>query len=217
MVGYPRTGSSHLVSLLDSHPDIACWDDEVFGDGEVFDHSSYQDPRDFLRNSVFQIDAHAAGFKWLWREMSRFTAAWEILKELDISLIHTYRDNLLDSFISYQLATINRAFTSWYGEYKITSFEATHEDCLEWFESAEHCDCEIRKHSREAVIPRLEIEYHELCKSQDRVLDFLDVPPRPLTSRLQKQRMGGQARIIENYRGLKAKFIKSRWAKHFEE
>jgi hypothetical protein len=37
MVGYPRTGSSHLVSLLDSHPDIACWDDEVFGDGEVFE------------------------------------------------------------------------------------------------------------------------------------------------------------------------------------
>jgi hypothetical protein len=217
MVGYPRTGSSHLVSLLDSHPDVACWDDEVFGEGEVFDRSSYQDPSDFLRNSVFRIDAHAAGFKWLWREMSRFTAAWEILKELDVLLIHTYRDNLLDSFISYQLATINQAFTSWYGEYTITSFEAKHEDCLEWFESAEHCDYEIRKHAREAALRRLEIEYHELCKSQDRVLAFLDVSPRPLTSRLRKQRIGRQAEIIENYTELKARFATSRWAKYFVE
>ena len=65
VVGNRRTGSSHLVSLLNSHPDVACWDGEIFSEGEVFDKSSYEKPRDFLVECVFKINAHAVGFKFL--------------------------------------------------------------------------------------------------------------------------------------------------------
>ena len=71
IVGNPRTGSSHLVSLLDSHPDIACWDDEILDAGEEFDRSGFNDPRDFLVQRVFWVDAEAVGFKLLWDAMDR--------------------------------------------------------------------------------------------------------------------------------------------------
>src|SRR5208283_4721755 len=66
IVGNHRTGSSHLVSLLDSHPDIACWNDEIFDKGEAFEQSSFCDPREFLRQRVFQVNSVAVGFKLLW-------------------------------------------------------------------------------------------------------------------------------------------------------
>jgi LPS sulfotransferase NodH len=217
IVGNPRTGSSHLVSLLDSHPDVACWDDEIFDEGEAFDKSSYDNPRDFLLESVFNVDARAVGFKLLWDAMSRTAKVWNLLEELDILLVHTCRANLLDSFISYQLATINRAFTCWYGDYKTQRFEARYDQCLEWFETAEFIDIELRQRALKEGIPRIEIEYTELCRNQDRVLEFLGVSRLPLTSRLTKQRKGSQSEILTNYADLKERFAGSKWAKNFED
>lgn len=217
IVGNRRTGSSHLVSLLDSHPNIACWDGEIFDEGEVFEKSSFEKPGDFLVERVFQINARAVGFKLLSEEMNRISNTWELLKSLDIRLVHTYRENLLDSFISYQLATINQAFTCWYGIWKTYQFEADFDQCSGFFEKVEKCDTEIRRLSHEMGIPRVEIEYKELCENQDRVLDFLHVPRQPLTSRLKKQRKGSQAEIITNYVEIKKRFAGTRWARYFEE
>jgi LPS sulfotransferase NodH len=215
VLGYPRTGSSHLVSLLDSHPDIACWDDEIFGEEEAFDLSPYDSPSDFLCNVVFRIDAQAVGFKLLWHEMHRLEDVWTILKQLNIWLVHTYRKNLLDSFISYQLATLNRSFTSWHGDYLLKQLDVDFRECAEWFEDAEHCDAEIRRRSADEGIQRIEIEYNELCTTQNRILDFLRVTRCSLVSRLQKQRAGSQSEIIINYSEIKEKFANSKWAKYF--
>ncbi len=217
IVGNRRTGSSHLVSLLDSHPDIACWDGEIFDEGEVFDKSTYEEPNDFLVECVFKVNAHAVGFKFLCEEMNRISNPWKLLKSLDIRLVHTYRENLLDSFISYQLATINQSFTCWYGIWKMYQFKADVAQCLEWFEKVEQLDFEIRRRSLIEGIPRVEIEYKELCKNQDKVLDFLQVSRQPLTSRLEKQRKGSQAEIITNYAEIKARFAGTKWARFFED
>jgi hypothetical protein len=217
IVGNPRTGSSHLVSLLDSHPDVACWDDEIFDIGEAFDKSGLAEPRDFLVHKVFNVDALAVGFKLLWDAMERTPNVWLLLKTLGVKLVHTRRKNLLDSFISYRLATINKAFTCWYGEYKVTTFGADPQDCLDWFEMAERCDEVIRCQAQTASIPRLEVEYKELCDGQDRILEFLDASPLRLTSRLKKQRKGTQSDAITNYKELKLYFENSKWITHFEE
>jgi hypothetical protein len=217
VAGNPRTGSSHLVSLLDSHPDIACWDDEIFDVGEAFEVSSYRDPRDFLREKVFDVSANVVGFKLLRDALNYVQGPWDWLEELQIRVVHTCRENLLDAYISYQLASINNAFTCWYGDYKTIRFEAKFEECLEWFETSEQCDREIRKFCLERSIPRIEIEYNELCKTQERVLEFLNTSSQPLTSQLRKQRVGRQAEIIVNYANLKREFAQSKWAKHFED
>jgi hypothetical protein len=128
------------VSLLDSHPDIACWDDEIFDTEQAWEKSTHKDPRDFLQHIVFAVNANAVGFKLLWDAQERLPDGWRLLREMNIRVIHTYRSNLLDSFISYRLAIINKAFTSWYGDYTLLKFEAEFGDCLDWFKSAEDHD-----------------------------------------------------------------------------
>ena len=225
IVGNARTGSSHLASLLDSHPGIACWNDEIFNPGQAFDVSSYTDPAAFLRERVFSISSQAVGFKLLWDAMTYTPDVWQLLKTQEIVLIHTVRANLLDSYISLRLATINRVFSSWYsnelrrhvGKYQTKHFVADFAECVEWFEAVEHHDDEIRRCSTDYGIPRLEIEYKELCAHQGPVLDFLCVSRYPLTSRLTKQRQGRQSEIILNYTSLKEQFGGSKWIAHFED
>jgi LPS sulfotransferase NodH len=217
IVGNPRCGSSHLVSLLDSHPAVACWDDEIFDEGQLFEKSEYRDPVDFLEGCVFAVNSVAVGFKLLWDALNRLDKGWVLLHDMDIRIVHTYRANVLDSFISYRLATINNAFTNWYGDFKTLQFDAEFRECLEWFKQTEDRDTEIQRRAFEHGIPRLSIEYNELCRSQDTVLDFLGVSRAVLVSRLKKQRTGAQSQIINNYKELKEYFKGSPWSKYFED
>ncbi|HEY5311033.1 MAG TPA: hypothetical protein VIK18_00895 [Pirellulales bacterium] len=217
IVGNPRTGSSHLASLLDSHPDIACWDDEPFLAGEAFDRSEYATPAAFLRGLVFNVNAQAVGFKLLWDAMVRLSDPWQLFRDLDVALVHVWRRNRLDALISLDLAKLNGAFTSHYGSYDTAVVELDYSHCQRWFTWSEQRDNLIRAGAREHSIRRLEIEYKELCRGQTAVLDFLGVPRCPLASRLRKQRSGGQSQSVSNYLDLKRRFAGSRWAEFFED
>jgi len=217
IVGNPRTGSSHLVSLLDSHPDIACWDDEILDEGEAFDTSPFEDPRDFLRKVVFDVNAKAVGFKLLWDALERTDGVWNLLKDLEIRLVHTCRSNALDGLLSYRLAKTNNSFTSWYGAWTVTRIALDPGDCVAWFEQTRLHDEEIRRHSQEHGLSRVEIEYEELVRTQDKVLEFLGMPKIPLTSRLVKQRKGTQSELITNYVELKSTFKGTPWIRFFED
>jgi len=217
IVGNRRTGTSHLVSLLDSHPEVACWDGEIFDVGEAFESSLYEDPASFLREIVFRVRAHAVGFKLLAPAMERVVDVWALLKESSIRIVHVRRANLLDVYISYRLASLNQAFTCWYGDYHTAQFKADYEECLTWFEACMSHDRLIKAKAQECNIPRLEIEYSELVACQDRVLDFIGVSRHPLSSRLAKQRESRQSDIILNYQELKDRFAKSEWAWCFDD
>jgi len=217
IVGNPRTGSSYLASLLDSHPDIACWNYEIFDADEAFDASSCDLPEHFLTEHVLPVKATAVGFKLLWDALDRRKAIWEALRSLEFVLLHVYRENLLDSFISFRLATLNQAFTYSDGEYSIASFEGDFDQCLEWFELCEARDAQIRARARDDGLPSLEIEYADLYASRELVLRFLQVGPAPLSSNFRRQRQGAQSDAIINYSELRARFLHTRWACFFED
>ena len=215
IVGNPRTGSSHLASLLDSHRDIACWDDEPFLAGGAFDKSGCPSAETFLHNVVFAVNARAVGFKLLWDAMVRIPNRWQLFCELRIALIHVYRLNPLDAYMSLELARLNGAFTSSYGGYNTQRLTIDYDRCRAWMVAAERHDNEIQEKATHHSIPRVEVEYHELCRDQTRILDFLDVPRCPLVSRLRKQRTKPQSAIITNYWDLKRRFAGSRWERCF--
>jgi len=198
IVGNPRTGSSHLASLLDSHPDVACWDGELFNEGQEFDQSACPDPRDFLFQRVFDVGATAVGFKLLREAIRRIPAAWTMLRELNIRLIHCVRRNGLSSYVSWKLATLNAAFTCYEGSYRITQFQMNPDELIRWIAAVEKADNEIQENAHRFGIPILTTEYEELCNSQDRILDFLEVHRHPLHSRLKRQRDLPLCDIIEN-------------------
>lgn len=217
IVGNPRTGSSHLASLLDSHPDVACWDDEPFFTAGPFERSGCTAPEDFLFQVVFNLNAKAVGFKLLWGAMIRLSDPWSLFRELGIALVHTVRRNRLDSLISLELATVNCAFTSHYGAYQRHSITIPVSRCEQWFKASEDHDSILDQQAQRHSIPQLTVEYSELCRDQTRVLDFLAVPRCPLRSRLRKQRTGRQSAVVENYHELKARFATTRWADFFED
>jgi glycosyltransferase involved in cell wall biosynthesis len=218
IVGGARTGSSHLVSLLDSHPDIACWGREVLLQGEAFDLSGCPDPRTFLCHYLFRVNARVVGFKLLWDAMDRFgPVIWNLLDELGVRLIHTVRRNLLDRYISLNLATLNNAFTSYYGRYEKTAFPMDPEAFVEWALWVQECDETIRSEAQARGMPRLELEYSTLCRNQDGILDYLGVPGGVLSSRLERQRTRSQPESIENYAEVKRHFAGTPWMEFFED
>jgi hypothetical protein len=217
IVGNPRTGSSHLASLLDSHPDIACWDDEIFDAGETFDRSGLDTPRQFLMQEVWRAQAPVVGFKMLWDALNRREAMWAMLRDQQVALVHVTRDHLLDAFLSFRLATQNLAFTSWDGNYRLPTVEVDVAECVEWMNLAEHRDGVIRQRADEVELPLLTIGYAELCSSADRVLDFLQVSHRPLRSRLSRQRHGTHYDVISNLAELRAELAGTRWAAMLED
>jgi LPS sulfotransferase NodH len=104
-----RSGSSHLVSLLKSHPDIYCHF-EVFNDKRRFEE---HDSLSFLNaKSVYQFldmlftrKKQAAGFKFQYpRQFSLYPDVLSYLleKKREIRMICLYRKNILKQAISLQ-------------------------------------------------------------------------------------------------------------------
>src|SRR5208283_4097590 len=108
--------------------------------------------------------------KLLWDALVLLDRPWTLLREMDIRIVHTYRANALDSFISFRLATINTAFTRFrregklIGDYKTQKFAADFSKCRRWFEMTEFRDGEVQRCSCEQGISRLSVEYEELCQ-----------------------------------------------------
>jgi hypothetical protein len=216
IVGNQRTGSSHLNYLLDSHPEIACWDGELFKPGEEFDAWPVRDPRDFLLRRVFVVNAPVIGFKWMVDGMTYVPRCWDLIEEFGIRLVHTIRDNRLEQFLSLQLAILNNAFNDHYGSYKVNRITIERRAFLQWLAVAEKADEMIARQVGRRRIPRLVVEYEELCRGQDRVLDFLGAPRRTLTSPLSKQRQGDLADSIANFVELQKSFVGTRFARYFQ-
>ena len=211
IVGNMRTGSSHLGSLLDSHPDIACWNNEPFYDRGAYYESGYGSPSEFLLSEVFNVGTRAVGFKLLWDAMAIVPSVWELLSELRIRAVHTWRRNRLDSFLSLQLARAGNAFTCHDGNYPSAPIYIDPDQCFQWCVDSEMHDCEIERMAKLFAVPRIEVEYSQLRSDSVGVLDFLGLPQQSLTSAMRKQRTGHQSELIRNYADLKRTFAGTRW------
>jgi hypothetical protein len=214
-MGNARTGSSHLMSLLDDHPDIAAWDGELFDLGEEFDRSGYTDPAAFLTDCVFQVPVRVVGFKLLADALEYRPAMWALLRVFDMRLLHTVRQNRLDSYLSFQLASLNGAFNNWYGDYRLDQVTLDPVQCHIWFGLTAERDETIRFMAADTGLRRLEIEFEQLAAEVPVVLDFLGVERQPLHSKLLRQRRGPQSQHIVNYAELQRHFSGTEFAEYF--
>lgn len=199
IVGNPRTGSSHLASLLDSHPDIACWNGEIFNTEEAFDRSNFASATSFLLHHAGRTDARVAGFKLLIHALERPRIVEPALTDLNVHFVHCLRSNRLASFVSAKLATLNGAFTSWAGSYRESRCEVNLTDLSQWISSTRAADERIRHCAHRLGLPLLEVEYSAARSNHREVLDYLGVHEAPLHSKLTKQRSLPLADVVENY------------------
>ncbi len=222
---FPRSGSTWLMSTLDSHPRIAAYD-ELFLGGEgvqpqpadVPDFASYLAgvPRlarrlvplqraTYLRR-VFRerpgIDA--VGFKLIYGQARANVGLLPLFSLRRVRVVHLVRANLLEAVVSYEAGRASGVFHREPGapapDARIRLDAAGLRDRLgymEWDVSRARVWLERYR------IPRLEVAYEELVARHDetlsRILDFLGVEPSAeLRSPFVPVHEGSKLDVVEN-------------------
>lgn len=235
-----RSGSTFLVGLLVSHPQVRC-EGEIFHDvhpEKIFwaDMNSGvttpeilalrdENPGGFLEKHIYVPDkpeVTAVGFKIFYYHAQReeWQPVWSYLQnDKELRVIHLVRRNQLARLLSDKIAsTTNQWFSFEENSQKpdlTVSLDA--EDCLRAFEAAE------RQHREFAESfsghPMLEISYEEMAgdtaAASERLTDFLHVDRRLLLTGLKKQNRRPPQEVIENYAELERFFRGGPWQDYF--
>jgi hypothetical protein len=198
-----RTGSTHLVSLLDSHPQIRCF-------GELFTHhegtldeayvtSSRSDPHDYVAHLTAPLTETAVGFKLPMSSIRANPDALELLEPGDLRVVRLCRLNLLALFVSRRLLASTRVPQSTRGDYGDATVVLDPKQCLSVFRRTE-------EHERyldgiAAGKPVFRITYEELATGQRlaEIQSFLGVEPTALRSPFSRIRSRPLAETVENW------------------
>jgi len=222
-----RTGSSYLKGLLHSHRDAFCAGevfapaprnlgplDSLIGRVKPYVHAGL--PVDaYLDRYIHARPVPAVGFKLPLDAMQQIPSLLPTIEACRYRIVRMTRDNLLDWYISFRLATINNAWSSDKGTYRATSFRADPAEAAAAMAAQIESDRAVAEAT--ASLPSIHLTYEELTggKGLDRCLDFLELPRATLKSPYRKQRSRSQRESIENYDELRVALAGSRFAQHF--
>lgn len=224
ILGQQRTGSILLQRLLDSHPHIMCG-------GEVFNPSlpvrqsiirlerpieDGADPIAYLNDVVFKTyppELKAVGFRLFYDHArdKNWGKVWDYLRQTPVRVIHLRRRNLLDRYLSLQLAqrtnvwvTVKKTTDAYNAPIKLDPAA-----CFNDF-SRYHWQ-EKESEALFTGCPLLNVTYEDLTHQKEKtirgILDFLGVSWHELTTGVKKQRVRSKQEIIENYEELKSYLI----------
>lgn len=125
-----RAGSSFLINLLQSHPNIVCYQ-ELFSEDKCYFHYPFfpeetnqemlsirnNMPGEFLKSVIYRKylpDFKAVGFKMAYNQTQNKNTkpAWKLLlKDKDVCVLHLIRNNYLNSLISLKTTIISGIYT----------------------------------------------------------------------------------------------------------
>lgn len=233
-----RTGSSHLVYLLDSHPNIVSMG-EIYNEVKIWNLPEKSllrkiphlkklrdwQPEAFLKFLIFHkypSQIKAVGFKLLYiqtqdspgKKLLRYISA-----QNEIKIIHLKRMNMLEMFISNLMAIKTGIWTSNDGRYPKIRFSIKPAECQVFFMYVE---------AQQKLFSRL-FRYHQILDvSYENLVDkpqyefnsiqtFLGVKTHQLMPKIQKLNHRAMRDIVSNYEPLKQQFRKTKWSKFFYE
>ena len=244
IVAQPRTGSTLLHFRLISHPHIVAY-------GELFHPAKKtrqrntrgakypmlthrHDPVEYLETHIFKPyrKIKAVGFKLFYEhaQNAEWRKVWDYIGDDGIKVIHLTRRNLLDSYLSLQLAHRTNSwvvFEKSNGGSKTNSITLDYEDCSRYFYNTEVHQQRIDAFF--ATAQTLSIVYEDLvahpARESARVQTFLNVKHHELKTKTIKQQTRKQSEIIANYHQLKKQFqqhisigkVKNEWLDFFRE
>ncbi len=228
IVGHPRSGSTHLMSLLQSHPEIVCMHELLKLDGGKSLFERYhlgnrkallkqreEDIITFLNHAIFckhPKGIHAVGFKALYpfpreheAERSYRNNAWSYLaqkKELKVIFLNR---NLLRSYLSWAIAMQTNVWRVYQNSPKKatpTLLKVNIDHMLNYIRNAINREREIRSQLRS--LRKIEVDYDELSQYPDSTLQkitgFLGVKQVPLVSQLKRQNPKKTSEMISNFK-----------------
>jgi hypothetical protein len=219
-----RTGSSHLVDLLDSHPDVRCYGEVLnathrgaAGEGWI------GEARDGIAAGA-HVDAllvgtdgvSAAGFKLPSNSLADRPEIREWLDAApDVAVIRLRRANSLALLVSRRLLGATLVSQSIYGSYGDAAIEIAPTAAVRALERIEAEDAELDEIA--AGHPTVGLDYERLGAEDEpaRAFELLGVaPPSPgsLSSRYERLRTRPFSDVISNWTELRAALAETRFA-----
>jgi hypothetical protein len=198
-----RTGSTHLGSLLGSHPDIHCFG-ELFTDrkttlDEAFIKSPIDDPVEYVAQLTRPLTERAVGFKLPLNSIRAHPTAVRLLESDELRVVRLRRLNLLALFASRRLLATTRVSRSTRGDYGDTTVTLDPKQCLAVFRRSE--EHERYLDGLAEGNPVFDITYEDLAlgRGLDDLQSFLGVEPVTLQSRFKRLRSRPLSETIENW------------------
>lgn len=192
-----RVGSTYLEQMLDSHPEASC-EGEILRPDRI-PNASAETVRSTLDRLVHERGGCAAGFKLPLVSFAPPPGIFEVLSDRGYKLVHLYRENRLDQYISLQLAIASAAWRSTDGPYVKDAVELPPDATLANVAAFENADAKIEDMTK--AFPRIALSYEQLTGSEGMaaVCEFLGLPPAVMSATISRQRQRSQRESIANY------------------
>jgi len=231
IVAHPRTGSTYLKTKLQSHPKIVIYDeifhpiDEVrakmLGSVNLPGLSRNENAIDFLKQNIFRAyttETQAVGFKlfYLHARNPQWSALRDYLRNQKTRVIHLKRYNRLDRFLSEKLSDKSGIWQLESGQQRPVhqALFINPSECFHDFATVERLERE--EDELFATNPKIEVLYENMIANpkgeEQRILDFLEVDPVPLTTQLKKQVTEEKSQLIGNYVQLRMLVQEGAWS-----
>ena len=219
-----RTGSSHLVDLLDSHPGIRCYAEilnethpRAAPEGWIGESGS-SDAAEHVERLLTATDAPVAGFKLPLNSLRDHpeVAGW-LRDDPAIRVIRLRRQNTLALLLSRRMLRATLVSQSIHGSYGKQTVTIEPRECLRALRRIEAEDAELD--ALASGHSTLDLEYARLGEDEEleRAQRFLGVEPAPLSSRYERVRKRPFSATIENWEELSAALRPTRFAPLLEE
>lgn len=208
ILGLGRTGSTHLWSLLDSHPRIRCFgevlNDEA-RDPDSFVLSGREEVVPFLRDLLDSPIEPVSGFKLPMNSLRAYPHAAALLAaDTDIRVVRLSRTNRLEQIVSRRLMARSGVAHSIHGEYGEIRVRIDPASCIRALETIEAEEAELDEIAEGH--PTFRIAYEEIGSERrlTALQEFLGVPPARLSSWFTRLQRRPLPEVIENWSELEA-------------
>lgn len=198
-----RTGSTHLQSLLDSHPDVRCFGELFTHNAHTFDDvflaSEHDDAVEYLREVTGSVEEPVVGFKLPVNSIRAHEQVLEIFRQPSLRVIRLSRRNLLALYVSRRLLATTRVPQSTHGSYGETRLRLDPQQALGAFRRMEEHERWLDDLAEGH--PTFALAYEDLIGGSglDGLQGFLGVEPRPLESHFEKLRTRPLEETVENW------------------
>lgn len=219
-----RTGSTHLVDLLDSHPEIRCY-------GEIL-NSTHRGaaPEGWIGaaatdDAAVHADAVLArevapvrGFKLPLNSIRDHPESSGWLRSRDhIAILRLRRRNSLALLLSRRMLGATLVSQSIYGNYGDTKVRIEPRQCIRALGRIAEEERELDQLARGHRSIDVSYELLDRTEQLDSVLRFLGVDAVPLSSRYERVRRRSFAESIENWDELAAALAETRYSHLLDE
>lgn len=237
VAGSPRTGSSLLLLSLSAHPQVRAfgelfhpWANPRPGAGPMeqdrFDERQ-EDALAFLERAVWSTATESkpvVGFK-LFVSHTNSPSTHDLFRRLDkaipsLRVLHCYRANYLDVWISLKKAEATDAWAQYPGVQsppRLRPITASPDELTVFFEKMEKCDALLRAYHdpKRCYV----VNYEKLATAYQLTLEavwrFLGLPSFKVPPPLVKQNIAHHSEFLVNYDDLREQFKRSRFASFF--